>query len=298
MASLVRWHIDDPQDVIDTFGSGALSRIERGTSAAMSDAAELTTVAVVATTTEHEYRDQTGVPGTSWYRIRFSKATPSLSTDYSGYGPVFQAGAPAGEVITLEVARTYLGIPTADTDDDLWLPYAVGAINRAFIRGVGVDIGSSPDTTRYYDGDAANRSGRRLWIPGGIRAFLTVSVSTDGGSTFTAVTSDVRIGPNAHSRPAGEPGAYIEFKDWAALTGSYSTFPVGTDNVKVTATAFEGFGWDAYPDDAVQACLSALQRLYADRSGRGAFPTETDAARYLNPATVRYYRDMYFSMVG
>lgn len=303
MATLVRWHIDDPQNVLDTFGAGALSRIDRSsdytpaTAGSATWTTDLTTVAVVAGTTEHEYRDQTGVPGTSWYRIRFSKATPSASEDYSGYGPVFQAGAPGGEVITLEVAKTYLGIPATDTDDDPWLPYAVGASNRAIIRRIGVDIGPSPDTTRYYDGCDAVRYGTRLWIPGGIRAFLTVAVSTDGGTTFTAVSDDVRIGPNAHSRPAGEPGAYIEFKDRAAIAGAWSYFPDGTDNVRITATAFAGFGWDAYPDDLVQAGLAALQRLYADRSGRGAFPTETDAARYLNPVTMAHYHDLYFPRV-
>lgn len=300
MATLVRWHIDDPQNVLDTFGAGALSRIEKSddytpATAGSATWSALTTVAVVATTTEHEYAHSAGVAGTTWYRIRYSTASPTLSTHYSGYGPVFQGGAPGGEVITLEVAKTYLGI--SDTDDDPWLPYAIGAINRAIIRRIGVDIGPSPDTTRYYDGCDAVRDGTRLWIPGGIRAFLTVAVSTDGGTTFTAVTNDVRIGPNAHSRPAGEPGAYIEFKSTAAISGAWSCFPDGTDNVRITATAFEGFGWSAYPDDLVQAGLAALQRLNADRSGRGAFPTETDAARYLNPVTMSHYHDMYFPRV-
>lgn len=291
MATLVRFRIDDPQNVLDTFGAGALARIERDTTSAMSGASEATTVAVVAGTTEYEYKDTSGVAGTHWYRLRYSKATPSVAADYSGYGPVFQAGAPGGEVLSLEVAKTY--IADTDTTDDAWLVYGVGAINRAFIRAVGVDIGSSPDTTRTYDACDAVRDGRRLWVPGGIRSFTTVEVSTDG-TTWTDVTAYVRVGPSAQARPAGEPGSYVEWLPYVA--GSVASF-ASYAYVRITGAAFATFGWDAYPPDAVQCCAAALQRLYADRSGRGQYPTETDVAKYLNPATTSYFHDMYFPMV-
>ena len=294
MAVRVSFRVPDPQNVIDTFGAGAFSRLERDTVATMATASEITTIAVVAGTTEHEYRDQTGVDGTHWYRLRYSTASPTLAAHYSGYGAVFQAGSPGGEVITLEQAKNWTSI--SDTTDDTWLPVAVGAVNRAVISGIGVDIGPSPDTTRYYDGTRARDGGRRLWVPGGIRAFLTVSVSVDAGVTYTAITADVRIGPRSSERPYGEPGSWIEFIH--RPLGSYSTYPHGTDNVKVTATAFVGFGWDAYPMDLVQGASAALQRATKDRRGQGNFPTEADMLRYLNPALLRYYRDMYFTGVG
>ena len=292
MATLVTLTIDDTQDILDTYGAGALARLERDTTSAMTGASEVTTVAVVAGTTAYEYRDTAGTPGTDWYRWRYSTATPSVSADYSGYGPVFQAGAPGGEVISLEAGKRYLGIPSDDTDDDGWLPYTVGAINRVFVREVGIDIGPSPDTTRTYDACEAVREGTRLWIPGGIRAFTTVEVSYDG-STWTDVTASVRIGPVAHSRTAGEPGAYIEIVPYPTTLWSFA----GWTYVRITGSAFATFGWDAYPMDAVQACLAALQRAYADRQGRGQFPTETDILRYFNPATLAYFRRMYFSGV-
>ena len=292
MATRVTLTVDDPQDILDTYGAGALARLERDTTSAMSGATEVTTVAIVAGTTAYEYRDADGTPGTDWYHWRFSTATPGVADDYSGYGPVFQAGAPGGEVLTLETAKTYIG--DGDAVDDAWLVYGVGAINRAFIRAVGVDIGPSPDTTRTYDACDAVRDGRRLWVPGGIRSFTTVEVSYDG-TTWTDVTSDVRIGPAAQARPASEPGHYIEFKPY--VSGSTGSF-AGYAYVRITGPAFETFGWDAYPMDAVQCCAASLQRLYADRSGRGQYPTETDAAKYLSPVTTAYFRRMYFADVA
>lgn len=293
MAILLRITVSDPQNVIDTYGAAPLYRIERATTSAMSGASEVTTGVVVAGTTEYEYPDPTGVAGTHWYRVRYSTATPSVAADYSGYGPVFQGGAPAGEVINLEMAKTWTKVD--DTVDDGWLAMGVNAMNRAILRGVGVDLGPSPDTTRYYDGCRAVRNGTRLWIPGGIRSFATVAVTEDSGSSWTTITSDVRIGPNSHSRAPGEPGAFLEF---VAYPTTRSRFPSGSDDVRVTCTEFAGFGWDAYPADLVQAGLSALQRMATDHDGRGTFPTETDAARYLNPATIGYYRGMYFPRVA
>lgn len=287
MATLVKLTVQDPQDVLDTFGTGALIRIERDTSAAMGTASEVTTIAVVAGTTEYEYRDQTGVAGTHYYRSRYSKATPSGDTDYSGYGSVFRAGTPGGQVITLETVKTWAVI--GDTEDDGWLPMLVNAINRAIIRGIGVDIGPSPDTTRTYDACDAVRGGRRLWVPGGLRTFATVEVSTDG-STWTAVTSDVRIGPAEHERPAGEPGAYIEFKPYTSGSATFS----GYRYVRITGTAFATFGWDAYPDDLVQAAVAAAIRMMRERQGRSDFINETNAIRYIDPNLLRSYRSIYF----
>lgn len=283
MATLPRITIPEPQNVLDTFGALAKYRLERGTSA-LNDFAEVTTGTVLATQTEYEYADATGVAGTHYYRARYSTASPTLSTHYSGYGAVFQAGAPGGEVITLETAKTWTA--NSDTTDDPWLPIAVNAINRAIVRGVGVDLGSSPDTTRTFRSSEVKADGRRLWVPGGIRAFTTVE--TGDGTTWTAVTSYVEVGPAAHLRPSGEPGAYIEVKPEAStdLCASYY--------VRITGTAFATFGWDAWPQDLVQDAAAALQRMTLDRSRQGNYPTETAAMQYLNAKLMASYRNMYF----
>jgi hypothetical protein len=299
MAALVRLTVQDPQNVLDTYGAGALIRLERDTSSAMSGATEATTIPVVAGTTEYEYRDTTGVAGTHWYRSRYSKASPSVGADYSGYGPVFQAGAAAGEVITLETVKTWADID--DTIDDGWLALAVGAVNRAIVggNGIGVDLGPSPDTTRTYDLETAEgrratvRGDTRRIIPGGIRAFTTVEVSVDG-TTWVEVTSDVRVGPAVHERAPGEPGSWIEFKPH--VSGGLWSF-AGYRYLRITGIAFQTFGWDAWAMDLVQAAVAALQRMSLERDRNGQFPSETNALRYLDPRLLAHYRLMYFAPV-
>lgn len=292
MAALIRIRVPDPQNILDAYGAGAKVRLERDTTFAMTSASEVTTIAVVAGTTEYEYQDTSGVAGTHWYWTRYSKASPSVAADYSGYGDPFQAGGLTGGCITLETVKNWSSI--SDTDDDTWLPLAIGAVNRAMVSAIGVDLGPSPDTTRTFDVSDTVRNGTRLWVPGGIRAFTAVEVSSDG-STWTAVTSDVRIGPAAHLRPPMEPGAYIEFKPY--VSGSVGTF-AGHVYIRITGSAFATFGWAAWPDDLVQCALAALQRMDLDRSRQGNYPTETVAMFYLDKRVLNAYRALYFPMVA
>lgn len=287
MAALLTITIADPANQLQAFGAGAKVYIQRGTTDSVDDSSALGTVAIVAGTTEYEYADAAGTPGTDRYFFRYGTASPATADDYSGWtGPVL-AGALAGGPLSLEMAKNWT--TTTDTADDAWLSLAVRAVNRAAVDAVGVDLGPSPDTTRQYDAEAVVRDGTRLWIPGGLRAFLTVA--TGDGSTWTTVTSSVRIGPLAHSRPAGEPGAYIEVVPGQSIRLDASYF------VRITATAFAGFGWDAWPMDLVHDALAAVQRMAKDRDGQGAYPTETAAMRYLAKPLWHGYRDRYFPRV-
>lgn len=292
MAQRLKLTVPDPQDILDTYGDGALMRLERSSDYTVDDPgsatwSEIGTKAVVAGTTEYEYIDSTGVAGTHWGRTRFSIASPNSADDYSGYSTPFLYGALPGGPLALETAKLWSSI--SDTADDGWLALAVDAVNRAGIGVIGVDIGPSPDTTREYDASAVVANGTRLWIPGGIRSFLTVS--TGDGTTWTAITSSVRVGPLSHSRTPGEPGAYIEVKPGASASLTASYF------VKVTATAFEGFGWEAWPMDLVQDALAAVQRMSLHRDGQSSYPNETAAMRYLTMPLWKSYAARYFPMV-
>jgi hypothetical protein len=292
MAQRLKLTVPDPQDILDTYSAGALMRIERSSDYTVDDPgsanwSELSTKAIVAGTTEYEYIDATGVAGTHWGRTRFSVASPNSADDYSGYSTPFLYGALPGGPLSLETAKlwgSYEG-----TADEGWMALAVDAVNRAGIGLIGVDLGPSPDTTRQYDASAVVANGRRLYIPGGIRSYLTVS--TGDGTTWTAITSYVRVGPVSHSRPPGEPGTWIEVKPEATvrLDASYQ--------VKVTATAFEGFGWEAWPMDLVQDALAAVQRMSLDRARGGNYPSEIAALRYLHAPLWRGYGARYFPMV-
>ena len=189
-------------------------------------------------------------------------------------------------VITLTSYKTWAGI--TDTDDDLWLQTAVDAVVAAGLSIIGVDLSPSADTARTFDVCDADR---RVGIPGGIRAFTAVEVSTDG-TTWNAVTSDVRVGPLSHLRPPDEPGAWVEYEPHV-----YGTFS-GYHYVKVTGTTNITFGWAAWPDELVQDALVAVQRMTKDRDQQGAYPSETTARRYLNMPLWRGYRARYFAGVS
>lgn len=285
MAALLQITVLDPQDQLDRFGAGAKVYINRGTTDDVDDASSLTSIAIVAGTTFYEHRDDAGTPGTDRYFFRYGTAVPATADDYSDWtGPVL-AGSLEGGPLNLEIVKTWGNID--DDDDDPWLPLAYGSCNRAIVSGIGVDLGPSPDTTRTYDADAAVADGRRLRIPGGIRTFTTVEVSNDG-TTWTAVTSQVRVGPSAHSRAPGEPGAYIE-----AIPGQTLRFDAYLF-VRITGPAFQTFGWEAWPMDVVQAGVAAVQRMSLDRGRRGDYPNETNALRYLDMRVIHAYRSLYF----
>lgn len=190
-------------------------------------------------------------------------------------------------VITLASYKTWAGIASDDTTDDAWLQTCVDAVAAAVEAEVGADLGSSAATTRTYDGANATDNGRRLRIPGGIRAFTAVEVSNDG-STWTAVTSDVRLGPATWDKPSERPYSYIESKpDKTVCFGAYFY-------VHVTGTTNVTFGWAAWPDEVVQDALVAVQRMAREYDGQGGYPTPTSARRYLNAKMLRQYRGLYF----
>lgn len=293
MAALLKITCAAPQDEIDTYGTGARIYIQKGLTDLVVDSAALTSLLIVAGTTAYEYGDIAGTPGTDRYFVRYGRSTISVADDASGWTGPLLAGSPSGEVIALETVKTWTGI--TDTVDDSWLAIAVGSLNRSIMRGIGVDIGSSPDTSRTYDGRSAVRGRTRLWVPGGIRTFTAVEITYDAGTTWTAVTADVRVGPHVHEREPGVPGAFIEFK---AVTTVASSFPDETDDVRITGTAFACFGWEAYPMDLVQDASSALQRMVTDRAGASQWPNETTAMRYLSRDLLTSYRVRHFPGVA
>ena len=292
MGAIIDITVDSPQDKIDVFGTGALIYINRGTTDDVGASSQVHTIAIDPATVLYQWADPAGTPGTDRYWFRFGKSTIVTADDASGWTGPLLAGALGAGPLTMETLKNWAAI--TDTVDDKWLPIALNAINRAVIRGVGLDLGPAPDTVRTFDGDSATQRGQRLRIPAGIRAYVTVEISSDGGATWDDVTSAGRLGPKACEMLSGDPYDYLEFKDQAAITGSYTWFPPGRDNIRITVTAFEGFGWSAWPWDLVQDALAAFQRLQLDRQRLGSYPTETSAMRYLTKELLAAYRDRYF----
>ena len=245
MATLIRTTVEDPQDTLDTYGAGALIRIERDSVQTMTGATEVTTQAVAATTTQYEYRDQTGVQGTSWYRTRFSIATPTLPAHYSAYSTPRRGAGYDYTWPALALAR----MGKSATSDTTVLQSLADGINRDLNRRLGYFVGPSDDTLRVLHGDNAQPHcyGRRIYIPGGIRTLTAVRIATQTGGTLAAATlADFNLGPDAWEMPPDEPYQYVELTtiptgSWGATismsTDSKTPRPPGTWLIRLTRMA-------------------------------------------------------------
>lgn len=284
MANLVVVRVPEPQNVLDTYGAAALYRIERDTTSAFLTGSEVTTGVVAATATEYEYKDATGT-SSHYYRIRYSKASPSVGADYSGYGPVFQAGA-VSEYTNLE--RIHIAGNISDTTDDAALTSYIGSANGLINREIGVFIGPSVDTVRLYDGRDAHRNGRRLWVAGGIRTLTAVSIGTYTGGTLTSQTlSDFYLGPSAQNLRAGQPYMRVDISEMSA-----ATFYPGIANVQLTGT----FGYASVPDDLAKLADRIVLGMWEDRNAQSR-----TASYYVFPkdmAMLEEYRRESFALVA
>jgi hypothetical protein len=263
MAALVRVTVEDPQNQLDTWGAGALARVERGTSAAMTDASERTTIAILATRTEYEYRDQTAVAGTHYFRVRYSTASPDSDDDYSGYSEPQLATEVPSAYTTPAQAKTRLNKAQAATTDDDILWALADSINAEISRRIGYFVGPSSATTRTLDGNMAqiHMGGRRIYVPGGIRTLTQVRIAPQTGGTWeTGTLADFILGPYSWELAPGEPYHYVQITDVPA--GSWSRFPSGERNVELTGT----LGWEEPPFDLVELATRQLVRAYLARS--------------------------------
>lgn len=244
-------NVDGPDDLLSGYGAGALIRVERDTVAAMSGASEITTIAIVTGTVRYEYWDATGA-STHYYRTRYSKASPSVSTDYSDYSDVFRVSTPPLAYVTPDMLKLQLGI--TDASDDGLLGLICGRVCSYIESTTKQPIGPIASTTYLYDGDGLTR----LFTPtpvdaatlgiGGLRAISLLEVApTTAGTFVTLASTDYFL--------RGRKGVVGPYR-WVCLSdqpaGSYTTFPKGRATVRITATA----GWSEIPEDLTEAALN------------------------------------------
>lgn len=255
--------VDDPDDLLDGYGTGALIRVERDTSESMATSAEITTIPIVVGQLEYEYWDQTGTPA-DYYRVRYSKASPLLDTDYSDYSPVFQATTPAQYTDLFKVKSQ---AKIEDDTDDAFLIDAIDAAD-AWMRGEmhGIFIGPSTDTSRTFDLPKASRT---VFIPGGVRSVSSLQIREyTGGPLQTILASDYVLRPQAWQRLAGMTTDRIEFVDSIGITGSYTHFYAGYGTAVVNSTAF---GPEKVPPDLSRIATTVVIWLHRSRAaGEGA----------------------------
>lgn len=154
-----------------------------------------------------------------------------------------------------------LDIPVTDTDDDAYLLDLIDETNSELSMIVGLFIGPSTDTVRYYSGDGTSR----LYIPAGIRTCTRIDFADtgygDSGVTWTQTTGDLVLGP-LYPR-SDDAYRYIDLR-------TPVVFPAGFLNIKVTGT----FGRSAVPANGSAIATMIVARMMADRrAGSLAAPT-------------------------
>jgi hypothetical protein len=202
--------------------------------------------------------------------------TTSWSSISRGYASTTAAAHSNGATVSriergytdLTRIKTQISIPASDVVDDTVLPAYVAATNAWMSFRCGVLIGPALDTTRTFDGRDATLGGTRLRIVGGIRSLSSLQVKPPGGSLETVTLTDVRLGPKGWEHRPGMPYAYIEFLDF--VTGSWSSFPLGMENVVAVGT----FGYATIPADLAKLADKLVVRMWESRNaGELASPT-------------------------
>jgi hypothetical protein len=154
-------------------------------------------------------------------------------------------------------------ISITDSTDDTLLGLICDRVNQYIESYTKQPIAPITSATYLYDGDGLTR----LFAPvpvgastnaiGGFRAVSLLEIAPNTGGTFATVASTDYFLRGHH----GVQGPYR----WLCLSdlpaGSYTAFPVGRANVRVTATA----GWAAIPDDVTETALAIAKNVWNGR---------------------------------
>lgn len=253
--------VPDPDDLLasNAYDAGALIRVERSATSDFATTTEITTIALVAATYSYEHWDTSGTSA-SWYRVRYSKASPTLSGHYSAYGDPFQVGSSG--YTDLDDVTSFYKFP--DDLDDALLAEIIDDVNGTITDEVGVALYPTGDTVRLYDGSRAMRNGTRLYIPGGIRTLTGIRIADETNGTLnTATLGDFLLRPKSFERRPGQPAMWIDISRTPA--GSYPWFPPFEDNVELTGT----FDYAEAPRALRSMARKLAIRMYNDRAAGG-----------------------------
>lgn len=141
-----------------------------------------------------------------------------------------------------------------DNVDDDYIATVVDAVNDWIIARIGLDLSPSGTATRKLDGDGT----RELFVPGGLRSVSVVQVSSDFWDSFTAVTDDVTLLPEAWRKPPSEPYHVLRLSEASGLC-----FPRGEQTVLITSSEW---GYAAWPDRIVEVAETIAVRMVVART--------------------------------
>jgi hypothetical protein len=266
-------NVDDPDDLLSGYGAGALIRVERDSSSAFGSATEITTIAIVPSTTEYEYWDTTGT-SSHYYRTRYSKASPSVATDYSAYSDTFQVGTPSSYASLEDVKKT---LAVDGTTHDELLVDLIGDVSRdidaACQRTFRVP---SADVTVYVDivdcGDKLSEASRGYTTDGRRLDFVSITslwVRDSELDSYVQLTQDT----DWYLQP-GPPGAGVAGSEWAwedielSAYSDVTVFPRGKRAVKIIGKP----GFPVVPPSVKRATISEVRERFRQSVGGGQMP--------------------------
>jgi hypothetical protein len=149
-----------------------------------------------------------------------------------------------------------------DTADDTLIGTICDQVNQ-FIespQGCGRILAPVTSGTYLVDGNGL----RRLFFPRGLRAVTELKIGDYTGDTRDVIAAtDYFLRPTATDRKPGWPAEWIELSDLSTLT--HRIFHRGYETVSITGTT----GWNAIPDDIIDAALTTSVRAWhARQSGQ------------------------------
>lgn len=266
----VRVTVLAPDDVLRDYGAGAVIRLERADTQSGSYT-EVDTEAIVTRTYSYEIFDEAGA-ASSWYRVRYSTATPAVADDYSAYGDPFSLSQPQAyaSLDDLLITMRQDGDSRFAANAERRLVEAA----RSLDREVGYSVLPGIERTVTFDADGSGR----LHIHGGFVSVSLVEIRLTWDGAWIPLDGEgtgwILEGEPGEIPPAdGEPYFHIALLP----TATYATLPKLRAGVRVTMVP----GWPAVPETWRAANVAwARQMLAADPLVAGSVQSDMEQSPY------------------
>ena len=151
---------------------------------------------------------------------------------------------------------------TETTADDDILTDLIEDVQGELVTRLGMFLGPTTETVILLDGAGAMDDMRRLYVPFGIQTLTTVEVQPSTGGSWEEVTStDLMSLPRVYEPriDQNQPTTALAFKD--VVTGSWSAFPYGYENVRITGE----LGWSQPPAKVCEIADTLVIKMFQSR---------------------------------
>jgi hypothetical protein len=276
VAATVLVQVPDPDDVLATYGAGALVRLERADASDFAGAVEIAALAVASGVLQFSYFDAAG-SASKWYRTRYSTASPAIPDDYSAYGPGFQASSGPSYASLSQFLLTFQQVIT----DERRLQRIQQALEDSAAEintTLGYDFFQHP-ASGVDDFVFDSHGGSLLLIPPGMVMVGDVALSFNEGISYTTLASDEWMLEPVLPAP-GQPQFFLRLLKGNRFPGGHFGFNqfrlgsgalAGHTGVKLIDSVL---GWPAVPADAIEANLARARQLTAADPGAAGIEPE------------------------